>query len=92
MFNIGKLQNEKNLKHVSGKFVHNKREYSVVAELAKKRKGNSYTYTPNVEISAPKMKPIQLKGGINYEGMKVLDANLVLSGVSKQPIKISGNI
>ncbi|XP_056021701.1 uncharacterized protein LOC130054813 [Ostrea edulis] len=87
----GKLQNEKNLKHVSGKFVHNKREYSVVAELAKKRKGNSYTYTPNVEISAPKMKPIQLKGGINYEGMKVLDANLVLSGVSKQPIKISVN-
>ncbi|XP_056009974.1 uncharacterized protein LOC125679922 [Ostrea edulis] len=87
----GKLQNEKNLKHVSGKFVHNKREYLVVAELAKKRKGNSYTYTPNVEISAPKMKPIQLKGGINYEGMKLLDANLVLSGVSKQPIMTSVN-
>jgi hypothetical protein len=38
------------------------------------------------------MKPIQLKGGITYEGIKLLDANLVLSGVSKQPIKTSGNV
>ncbi|XP_062611984.1 uncharacterized protein LOC134273790, partial [Saccostrea cucullata] len=87
----GKVQDEKNLKHVSGKFVYGKKEYSVVAEVTKSRKGNSYEYKPHVEISAPKMKPIQLKGGIKYEKMKLLDANLILIGASKQPIKAEVN-
>ncbi|XP_061171948.1 uncharacterized protein LOC133181472, partial [Saccostrea echinata] len=87
----GKVQDEQKLKHISGKFVYEKREYSVVAEVVKSRKGNSYEYKPSIEISAPKMKPIQLKGGIKYEGMKLLDANLILSGVSKEPIKAEVN-
>ncbi|XP_062611985.1 uncharacterized protein LOC134273791, partial [Saccostrea cucullata] len=87
----GNVQNKKNLKHVSGKFVYGKMEYSVVAEVPISRKGNSFEYKPNFEISAPRMQPIQLKGGIKYEKMKLLDANLILSGVSKEPIKAEVN-
>lgn len=54
------------------------------------RKGNTFEYTPHMEISAPEMKSIQLKGGMKYSGMKLIDANLILIGVSKEPIKAEG--
>ena len=90
-FNSGKVENDKDLKHVSGKLVFNKHEYSVVAELARTRKGSTFVYTPLVVISAPKMKPILLKGGIKCDGFRLLDANAILIGVSKEPIKAEGN-
>lgn len=89
-FSLGKVENEKNLRHISGRFVYNEQEYSVVAEAAMTRKGNTFEYTPHVEISAPKMKSIQLKGGMKYSGMKLVDANLILIGVSKEPIRAEG--
>lgn len=61
-----------------------------MAEAAMTRKGNTFEYTPHVEISAPKMKSIQLKGGMKYSGMKLIDAKLILIGVSKEPIKAEG--
>ena len=58
--------------------------------MSKSRKGNSYFYTPLVEISAPKMKPIALKGNVEYRPSQSLEVDLNLSGVTKSPIVTKG--
>ncbi|KAJ8307373.1 hypothetical protein KUTeg_015457 [Tegillarca granosa] len=53
----GKVQYDRNVKHLSGKFdVDGKTLYLMKSEIKRSRKGPSYIFTPVVEIRVPKTK------------------------------------
>lgn len=61
-----------------------------MAEAAMTRKLKIFEYTSHMEISAPIMKSIQYKGELRYREKNLLDAYIILIGVSEEPINAEG--
>ncbi|KAK3093078.1 hypothetical protein FSP39_010780 [Pinctada imbricata] len=83
----GDVVDTRDLKRVSGVvLLDEKKEFKASAEMARSRKGNSFFYTPSLEIKADKMKPIGLKGSIEYRPSQSFESEITLSGVTKSPV------
>lgn len=84
---LGELLDSANLKGLTGTInVDDTRKYKLDARIQVDQTKDRMTYTPIINIEIPDWKNVQLNGVLNYQKMKVFDADLTMEGVTDEPV------
>lgn len=66
--------------------------YSFKVGLMTDMAGSKMTFTPSLDVTAPGLDPVRVRGSLNLNGDTELEAELDVNGFTKKPFSTKGRI